>query len=162
MISKVDVPNESIVYDYISQVDYSDAYKMKLNDTSLSAEEIYIRIFSHVPSWVINLMKIRDKIVSLFGIKMSDDVGHKKVLIVGEKAGIFLIHHIKEEEIIAGEDNMHLDFRVSVLKQDDDVTISTLVHYNNLLGKVYMSIISPFHKMAVKAIMKNALTKKVI
>jgi len=160
MIDKVEVPKESVVYEYISDIDYSDAYKMALRDTSVSAEEIYIHIFSHIPSWVMPLMRVRNKIVSLFGLKTDDSVGHKKVLTVGEKAGMFLIYRIEEEEIIAGEDNVHLDFRVSVLKRDGEVTISTLVHYNNLFGKVYMSIITPFHKMVVKAMMKNALKRE--
>ena len=160
MVSKVEVPKESVVYEYISDVDYSDAYKMTLSDTSLSAEEIYINIFSYIPSWVVQLMVVRNKIVSLFGLKMGDSVSHKKVLIVGEKAGMFLIYRIEEEEIIAGEDNIHLDFRLSVLKKNEEVTISTHVHYNNLFGKIYMSIITPFHKMVVKVMMKNALKKE--
>ncbi len=70
-----------------------------------------------------------------------------------------MIYSIGKEEIIAGEDNVHLDFRVSVLKEDDEVTISTLVHYNNLFGKVYMTIVMPFHRLVVKAMMRNVLKR---
>ncbi len=159
MISKVEVPKESAIFEYISDVDYSDAYKMPLSNPHLSAEEIYIHIFSHIPSWVVQLMVVRNKVVSLFGLKTGDGVSHKKVLTVGKKAGFFLIYSIEEEEIIAGEDNIHLNFRVSVLKKNEEVIISTLVHYNNLFGKIYMSIITPFHKIVVKAMMKNSRTK---
>ncbi len=157
MISKVKIPNNSSVYAYISNVDYSDAYSVKLSDEGMSAEEIYLNIFSYIPSWIMNLMVLRNKIVALFGLKTDEETSHTKSLKIGEKAGIFMIYSIKKKEIIAGEDDMHLDFRLSVLKENNMVTISTLVHYNNLFGKVYMTIITPFHKLVVKTMMKNAL-----
>lgn len=159
MISKVETPKKSIIYKYISDVDYSDAYSMELRDKEVSAEEIYLNIFSHVPSWIMNLMLLRNKVVALFGLKSDGKMDDVKSLKVGEKAGIFMIYSIEKEEIIAGEDNVHLDFRVSVLKEDDEVTISTLIHYNNLFGKVYMTIVMPFHRLVVKAMMKNVLKR---
>lgn len=157
MINKVNIPEESVVYAYISDVDYSDAYSMKLGDDAMSAEEIYIHLFSHIPDWVMNMMVLRNKIVALFGLKTEGKMSDVKPLKVGEKSGIFMIYDIEKEEVIAGEDNVHLDFRVSVIRQDDEVVISTLVDYNNLFGRVYMTIITPFHKMVVKAMMKNAV-----
>jgi len=160
MISKVEIPKKSSVDSYISQVDYSDAYKMKLSDEGMTAEAIYLNIFSHVPSWIVTLMAFRNKIVALFGLKTDGVISDINSLKVGEKSGIFMIYNIEKEEIIAGEDNSHLDFRVSILKEDGEVTISTLVHYHNLFGKIYMMIVMPFHRIIVKAIMKNALIKE--
>jgi hypothetical protein len=157
MISKVEIPKKSLVYEYINNVDYSDAYSVKLSDEEMSAEEIYLNIFSHMPNWIINLMVLRDKIVALFGLKTDGETSHTKSLKIGEKAGIFMIYSIEKKEIIAGKDDMHLNFRVSVLKEDKKVIISTLVHYNNLFGKVYMTIVTPFHKLVVKAMIKNAV-----
>ncbi len=157
MVNKVEIPKKSLINEYISDVDYSDGYSIKLSDEKISAEEIYLNIFSNTPSWIINLMVLRNKIVALFGLKTDGETSHIKSLKVGEKAGIFMIYRIEKDEIIAGKDDMHLNFRVSVLKEDKEVIISTLVHYNNLFGKTYMMIISPFHKLAVKAMIKNAV-----
>ncbi len=140
---------------YLSTVHYSDAFRVVLKDDALSAEELYIRIFSHSPKWLKILMKIRNKVVSTLGLKVGSEEGEIKKLKVGERAGMFVIYDISEDEVIAGEDNIHLDFRVSVLKQEEAVIVSTLVHYNNIFGKVYMNVIKPFHRLAVKAVMKN-------
>ncbi len=159
-VYKTDIPKNSSYLSYISDVDYSDAYKVRLKKLDLSIEEIYINVFLNVPNWIMQLMKIRNIIVSLFGLKTDTTLNKKKVLKVGEKFGIFKIYSIQKDEIIVGEDDRHLNFRVSILKQDEELIISTFVHYNNLFGKVYMTLITPFHKLIVKAMMKSAIKKE--
>lgn len=88
-------------------------------------------------------MSFRNKIMSLFGfkteIKYSNNI---KDIQVGNKVGFFTIYYIDEHEIIAGE-------------KDTDLTVTTLVQYNNFFGKVYMTFVKPFHKMVVKNMLKN-------
>jgi hypothetical protein len=67
----------------------------------------------------------------------------KRALEPGEKIGVFRVYTVSDAEVILGEDDRHLDFRISVhLKEVQgmkDVTISTVVHYNNTLGKYISS-----------------------
>ncbi len=134
-----------------------DAYSVTLKNKEISIEDIYINVFAHSPTWINNLLKIRNKIVEPFGIKASVGEIKKEDLKVGGKAGIFRIFAIQKNELIAGEDEKHLNFRVSVLKTDGVLTISTLVQYNNWFGKVYFFIVKPFHKIIVKSMIKNAV-----
>ena len=157
-IIETTLPITSIASKYIDRVDYFDAFKMDLKDETLSAELIYKGMFSTVPEWVEYLMKIRNKVVSLFGLKSvkgDSDLEFK----VGNRAGMFHIYFISENEVIAGEDDRHLNFRVSVLKGSKKVTVTTLVKYHNWFGKFYMTLIKPFHNLIVQIMMKNYLKK---
>jgi hypothetical protein len=60
-----------------------------------------------------------------------------------------------------GEDDKHLNFRASVLKDKTNGTVSltTVVHYNNLWGRVYFFPVKPFHKIIMKALLKRYLRK---
>lgn len=161
-VTTTQLPSQSNCPAYIDEVDFEDAYKIKLTDANMPIEEIYLNIFAYTPKWVNYLMMLRNNIVGIFGLDTGVGVGEitTKNIKVGTKAGVFRIFAITDNEIIAGEDDKHLNFRVSILKQNNEVIISTLVHYNNSFGKAYMSIIMPFHKMVVKAMLKNALKNK--
>ncbi len=153
------LPKNSICKKYIDTIDFKDGYKVIVSKADASIENIYINVFAHSPKWMATLLAIRNKIVGVFGLdtyKEPNEIA-KKNLRVGKKTGIFKIYAILENEIIAGEDDKHLHFRVSVLKQNNELFISTLVHYNNWFGKVYFFIVKPFHKAVVKAILKNAV-----
>ncbi|MDR1652533.1 MAG: DUF2867 domain-containing protein [Prevotellaceae bacterium] len=39
------------------------------------------------------------------------------------------------------------------------ISIITVVHFHNALGKVYFFVIRPFHKIIVKAMIKRLLIK---
>jgi len=66
-----------------------------------------------------------------------------------------------ENEIIAGGNDKHMDFRVSVLKINEGgaskIVLTTVVNTHNSFGKAYMSLIAPFHRFGVRTIMSNAV-----
>ena len=156
-VSKIEAPSKSAYAQYISDIDYSDAYQVLLEDDRRSIEEIYTYLFTYKPLWLKHLFLIRNKIVGLFGLKTEVSFEDRDSLEVGKKLGFFEIFSIEEKEIIAGEDDKHLNFRVSVYKEDEVLIVSTLVHYNNLFGKVYMMIIAPFHKLIVKMLLRRMI-----
>jgi hypothetical protein len=62
-----------------------------------------------------------------------------------------------------GEDDKHLDFRMSVLRSPGfsptlggQLTVSTVVHCHNRLGRAYILVIAPFHRLVVKASLRRA------
>jgi len=72
-----------------------------------------------------------------------------------DKIGIFPVESETEHELIAGFNDKHLDFRVSVLSQQGHVYLATWVHPHNFGGKFYLKAIMPFHIM----ISRNALAR---
>jgi hypothetical protein len=83
---------------------------------------------------------------------------------VGDKIGPWPIFFIGDNEIVAGRDNKHLDFRLSVLKAVDgdaaSVVVSTICTVHNVFGKIYLFFIVPFHRHGVQSLMSNALAAK--
>ncbi len=161
-VVEIKLPDESRCKAFIAKVDYEDAFKVTLNKQTISIEDIYLQIFTYTPKWVNSLFKFRNSIGGLFRLDTSKEIEeiNAKNLKVGLKAGIFKIYDIKPNEIIAGEDDRHLNFRVSILKRNNEVVLGTLVKYNNTAGKIYMAIIMPFHKLIVKTMLANAVKNK--
>lgn len=161
-VTKTCVPKNSVINEFITKVDYEDCFSFTISNNKKTIRELYIAIFSSTPKWVENMMKIRNKIVKIFGLKTEMKRNENPNFQVGEKVGIFEIYDIQENEIIAGDDDKHLNFRVSIHRQIQEktaVNISTLVQYNNWFGKLYFFIVKPFHKMVVKSLIKKASKK---
>lgn len=143
----------------------ADAFAIALPAGASGDPETLARfIFAHQPAWVGALMRIRDRIVSCFGLKTSTQL---TALATGASAqgrvGIFRIYSRNATEILLGEDDRHLDFRVSVLCSGAleqggarQLTVSTVVHCHNLLGRSYILLIAPFHRMVVRAGLRRA------
>lgn len=60
-----------------------------------------------------------------------------------------------------GEDDQHLDYRVSVRLEREQgkcwVVVSTVVKFNNGLGRAYFVPVRPVHKIIVPAMMRYGL-----
>lgn len=141
------------------RADFADAFSVELPETaSGNAEELAGHIFTQQPGWVAMLMSIRDGLVRPFGLKRAVDFQASG----GDRIGIFRVFERYRDEIILGEDDRHLDFRVSVLLQPaaDDrprrLIVTTLVFYNRLLGRAYIALIAPFHRMVVRTSLDRA------
>ena len=72
-----------------------------------------------------------------------------------DKLGPFPVELETETELVAGFNDKHLDFRVSVMSRDGQVSLATWVHPHNFGGRLYLALIMPFHIM----IARNALAR---
>ena len=96
----------------------------------------------------------------VFGIKTSKQLETAR----GERIRFFRVYDTSASEIILGEDDAHLDFRLSVMHRTEaaadganaHVVMSTVVHCHNRLGRAYIRLIEPFHKMVVKSSLRRA------
>jgi hypothetical protein len=83
---------------------------------------------------------------------------------VGEKIGPWPIFFLGLDELVAGRDNKHMDFRVSVMKVRDaggpGVVLSTVCSVHNRFGRYYLSSVIPFHKFGVRKLMANAVAAR--
>ncbi|MEM7636150.1 MAG: DUF2867 domain-containing protein, partial [Pseudomonadota bacterium] len=68
---------------------------------------------------------------------------------------VFPVETETARELIAGFNDKHLNFRVSVLSQDGRVFLATWVHPHNIGGRLYLKTILPFHIL----IARNALAR---
>ncbi len=159
-MSKVQEENTSSEYlerGLLSQIDFSDTFSTTNQEDKL--EEITHLIFNNPPKWIKSLFILRNKIVKLLGLKAEKPADYNERFAVGGYIGFFKIFSITQHEIVLGANDSHLNFRAIVAKKNEDlhnIKLITLVQYNNSTGKIYMSVIKPFHRLVVKRMVKNA------
>ena len=162
-VTSVLIPEDSAIRLIYRSVDLSDAYSIVLPPgTTTDPEQLARHVFAQQAFWVNGLMTVRDLAVSGFGLKTSK---HLKTLDAEAKdrVGIFKIYSKRDHEIILGEDDKHLDFRLSVFiiahgetATDNRLVLSTVVHCHNLLGRAYILAIEQFHRLIVKSSLRQA------
>ena len=159
----VAIPHQSRVLQLFSTTYLADAYETPLPEGAIHDPQALARfIFGNQPSWVSKLMRMRDLIAARFGLKTVNRLRKS----ADKRVGIFKIYETHPTEVILGEDDTHLDFRVSVQVRSqslaghgaDFVVVSTVVHCHNLLGRSYIFFIAPFHRLVVKAGLRRAAT----
>jgi hypothetical protein len=164
-VQKVVLPPHSLVEHAFSHLDYADAYRVRLPAGAPTDLDTVARAaLGVVPRWVALLMWLRDRIVGLIGLKTakrlaSHDAAHA-ALQVGDALGIFRVFERSADELLLGEDDRHLDFRLSVLVRNDGsadwAIVSTVVRFNSWLGRAYFLPVRPFHMLIVPALMRGA------
>jgi hypothetical protein len=156
------LPSQSDIIHVYKSVDLADAFAIRLPAGASGDPDVLARfIFSHQPSWIGMLMRVRDMIVACFGLKTGKRLATLASGATAGRIGIFKVYSRNAAEIVLGEDDRHLDFRVSVLCSrgpgpEIQLTVSTVVHCHNLLGRAYLLVIAPFHRMVVKASLRHA------
>lgn len=158
------MPGESALCDG-PQAYFQDAWRAPLRKEELGVTDIFQAVLGRRPWWMTAVLIARNGVVRLFGLETASvrEMSAPPVLAnyrVGDKIGPWPIYGLTETELVAGRDNGHLDFRVSVLKRTTsapDVVISTVCHVHNRAGKAYLWVIKPFHRFGVRALLRNAV-----
>jgi hypothetical protein len=134
---------------------FSDAYSVVIDDTSLDARRAAKRFLGHRPRWIEMLLALRNRLVKPLGLKTPDPTGTG----AANTIGIFPVLSETPARLVAGFNDSHLDFRVVVdvapAGQGQRVTATTLVLTHNLLGRVYLAIILPFHRLVVRSMLRQ-------
>lgn len=133
--------------------DYRDCVSKKVKpDVPLTPDYVFEQMFCNIPRPMAWLMKLRNVIVKPFGL---------------QGGGSFwdLITERNEEEIILSKNDKHLCFWVGIYCSTpadgwQDVSVTTVVKYNNFLGRLYFIGIWLFHKILVKSLFHKTLKNK--
>lgn len=164
LVTPVAIPSQSVVAGLYKSVNLADAFTIQLPLSASSDPDLLARfLLSHQPSWIGKLTNVRDAIVAVFGLKTAKHLATLPSDAKAKRIGIFKVYSTSETEIVLGEDDKHLDFRVSLLcttrsgpQLGRTLTVSTVVHCHNLLGRAYILVIAPFHRLVVKASLRRA------
>ena len=160
----VSLPEESRIATLYSSVNLADAYAIDLPvGASTNAEQLARFIFSHQPAWINGLVTVRDTLVAGLGLKTAKQLESLGAMNKGSRVAFFKIYSSTPTEIVLGEDDKHLDFRLSVLCSGQPsltgkrrLTMSTVVHCHNSFGRLYLGLIAPFHRLVVQASLRRA------
>jgi hypothetical protein len=107
------------------------------------------------PRWAEALLSLRNFLVAPLGLKTSG--AHPGVS--RDMIGIFPVVSATPDRLIAGFNDRHLDFRVvaDVTAPGGiwQVTATTVVRTHNWLGRTYLAIVMPFHRLIVPALLRQ-------
>ncbi|MEJ7679516.1 MAG: DUF2867 domain-containing protein [Segetibacter sp.] len=150
IILETNLPEFSIFNSNNKKYDYLDCFQGSLIDkeNSLTPTDTCKAFLSSVPWWAKKLLALRNKIVSIFGLKVTGEFYTMQELDsfkyeTGEQLGILKVFDRTRNEIVLGVDDKHLDLRVSLLLENSKIdkqktlTISTIVEFNNWFGRLY-------------------------
>ena len=133
---------------------FSDSFSGLTDDTTLDARQAAERMFSQRAPWISALMTMRDAIVAPFGLKTAD-----MAKLAPDRVGIFPVISETPQRLVAGLDDSHQDFRVVVdvlpAGTQRRVTVTTIVKTHNRLGRIYLATILPFHRLIVRAMLRQ-------
>jgi Protein of unknown function (DUF2867) len=134
-----DLPTESLLHERIVPEDFLDCYSVFSDVSPRRAAEI----ITDFPKWARVLLVVRRWVTSPFGLSNEGPAASDKI-------GVFPVETENNQELIAGFDDRHLNFRISVLSREGQVFLATWVHPHNLGGRFYLKLIMPFHVLIVR------------
>jgi hypothetical protein len=142
------IPENSMIQAGFGRVDYCDSCRIT-KPTAETVEQITAQLFT-LPKWVRVLMKLRNRMVQPFGLQAGA---------IEDAAAPFPVIGRNGDEILMEGIDGHLNFRVSVLidREQSHIFTTTLVHYNNRLGRLYFFFVKPFHQLIVRSMVKRLL-----
>lgn len=163
-VTPVPLPSESAIANVYASVNLADAYSIELPADASTHPELLARfIFAHQAPWISSLMAVRDAVVAGFGLKTAKHLASLEAQSGTGRLSIFRVYNTSPTEVVFGEDDKHLDFRISVLCSGRSspgaqrhLTMSTVVHCNNRLGRLYLFLIAPFHRLVVQSSLRSA------
>lgn len=166
-VRAVALPAESDIAHLFAGAHLADAFAITLPADAPQDTELLARAVLGDPApWFRALLACRDAIVGPFGVKTSARI--RRELGRGGSAthiDFFPIVARHPKELIVGEEDRHLDFRASLLQrasadgQGRELVMTTAVHCHNLFGRVYLFVISPFHRLVVRSALARAAAR---
>ena len=133
-VTATELPSDSALHARIANGDFLDCYAVAAETGPRRAAEI----ITAFPRWARFLVAIRRIVTTPFGLSNDGPPA-------ADRVGIFPVESETDRELIAGFNDRHLNFRVSVMSDQGRVLLATWVHPHNFGGRFYLKAIMPFH-----------------
>ena len=140
-------------HDALPGADWADAWQAEVKQSFTSAREAAEAIIENFPAWTGAMMALRQILVAPFGLKGRPGSG--------DRIGIFPVVSESRQQLVAGFNDRHLDFRIvvdlaeSAGKPGQSVTLTTIIRRHNLLGRVYLAAVMPFHRAIISSALRR-------
>jgi len=157
-VDRVDLPQHSALEPLYAKAGFADAFSIDLpSNATDDAERLATHVLMGQARLVGWLVALRDTLVAGFGLKTSSKLRND---VMADRLDFFRVYDRRPHEIILGEDDRHLDFRLSILVDESAVcrrlVATTVVTFNHLAGRAYIAAIAPFHRLIVKSSLRRA------
>ena len=158
-------PDGSRIARHLEGADFFDAWAIDAADPSLSALRQFLKAVQATPRWVDACMSLRNRAVQLVGLKNLGELSEINPAKAdadyrpGDRVGIFTLIENTPDEVLLGDSDKHLDVVLSVhcaraAGQPVRVTVTTVVHTKNRLGRLYMLPVKPMHRLISPSVLR--------
>ena len=166
-VREVPPPPESGVASWFDAADLADAFAVPVDaaDVAKGMDSLARSTLGDPAPWIRLLLGLRDTLVAGFGVKTTQEVRRAAIADNAERIDFFRILARSDRELILGEDDRHLDFRLSLLLRvrpdgsGDELVATTVVRCHNALGRAYLAVIARFHRLVVVGNLSRASNK---
>ena len=142
----------------LPHANWADAFEIDIPGKRLTALDAARLSLGRIPPWARRLMAIRNALAGLVGLKTGSEAPRPGEI---ERIGIFPVLRVTEHEVVLGLDDWHLDFRLVIeampAHSGTCIRATTLVQRKNMFGRLYIGVVTPFHRMIVPAVLRGAL-----
>jgi hypothetical protein len=160
----VALPTDSSVAQLYAGADLADAFAIDIGraDGARDIRALAQSVLGDPAPWFRALLALRDAAVVGFGVKTARQMRDAAARNPAGYIDFFPILWRSDRELVLGEDDSHLDFKVSLLLRPaanaagSELVATTVVHCHNRLGRIYLAVIAPFHRLVVKANLQRA------
>jgi hypothetical protein len=161
------VPAQSAINARLPGAYFYDCYSISVQDTTSTALSHFLNAATNSPRWVNSLMTLRNKIASCVGLKDLGGIAEllpskpASAYVPGDRVGIFTLISNTPDEALLGDSDKHLNVTLSVYKHaavkdgTQSVSVTTVVHIHNLLGRIYMLPVTPLHRLIAPAMLSR-------
>jgi hypothetical protein len=166
-VTACDFPPRSVLdRAWVDSAYFRDSYRFPLSRPTIGVVDVFHATLTHHPTWIKVVLIVRNWIAALCGLDTPAASSLLKPVVrsryaVGDMIGVWPIYALTHSELVAGRDNKHLDFRLSIVREDNgsaaSAVMSTVCVVHNTFGKVYLFFIVPFHRWGVRRLLTQAV-----
>ena len=159
------IPKNDNIFLNFGTINYQDRFCLIMETKRIvDVDFVIIKLIKSIPKWFMCLIRMRNVIASIIGLKtgkLREIYENEETINLkqNESIGEIFIFLKGKNRLIAELKDKHLDFRFSIsIRQEDGTTkvsFTTIVKINNIFGKVYFFLITPFHKLIIPNILKR-------
>ncbi len=153
-VGRVALPPETTLSLWFANAQLADAYAIRLPAAASSDPAVLASAaLGSMPRGGSVIMSVRDMLVRPLGIKTTPAIAQAGRATRHALIGFFPILERLEDEIILGEDDRHLDFRISFMVRERgghrELVWTSVVRTHGFLGNAYLAAVRPFHRLAI-------------
>lgn len=161
-VSKALPPKDSSIASWFDNADLVDAFAIHLHTEHAEKGIAHLAhcVLGAPTPWFRVLIWLRDRVVAGLHVKTSTQLRTMATAEGVDRIDFFRVLSTSDHEMVLGENDRHLDFRASLMLVPGETGVklvaTTAVHCHNALGRAYLFLIAPFHRLVVRTNLSRA------
>ena len=143
---------------FLPDANWADAFEIETRREFKDMRSLAEQTIGTMPRWARALLMVRNALVVPLKLKSGSLNDEQDA---ANYVAFFPILEETKDQIVLGLDDRHLDFRIIVDRRKTAeafrLRATTLVNRHNTFGRIYITLVTPIHRLIVRSVLKNAL-----